>query len=126
MKLPKFLKLQRCTVEQTVDKQAPQAQEKLVDVIQLILQERISEHIGAKLAPRIQEEVLEVIQLVRRDRISGRSAFSVPQMAVETVKHVRQEQVQSYAVEQEVGVPVPRFLKESWRGDPANSAAPSS
>ena len=37
--ITEVLKLQRCTVEQTVDMQAPYAQEKLVDVSQLILQE---------------------------------------------------------------------------------------
>ena len=58
--------------EQTIDIPIRQIQEKIVEVIQLIqliLQERISERIGAKLASRIQEKLLEVIQLIRQERI---------------------------------------------------------
>ena len=60
------------TVEQIVDVPVSQIQEKVVGVIHLILQERISERIEAKLASRIQEELLEVIQLIRKTRISER------------------------------------------------------
>ena len=55
--------------EQTIDIPIRQILENIVEVIQLILQERVSERIGAKLASRIQEKLLEVIQLIRQERI---------------------------------------------------------
>ena len=77
--------MQNNTVERIVDVPVSQIHEKIVGVIHLILQERISERIEAKLASRIQEELLEVIQLIRRTRISERivetfTDASVPQI----------------------------------------------
>ena len=64
--------MQNYTGEHIVDVPSPQIHEKLVGLIQFILQERISERIKAKLASRIQEELLEVIQLIRKERTSER------------------------------------------------------
>ena len=64
--------VQNYTGEQIVDVPVSQIQEKIVGVIHLILQERISERIRAEIGSRIQEELLEVIQLIRKTRISER------------------------------------------------------
>ena len=76
--IPEVLKLipqervQNNTVERIVDLPVSQIQEKMVGLIHLILQERISERIRAEIGSRIQEELLEVIQLIRKTRISER------------------------------------------------------
>ena len=59
-------------VDKSIDVPGRQIQEKLVEMIHLILQERISERIGDKLALRIQETLLEVIRFIRREQNSER------------------------------------------------------
>ena len=89
-----------CNGKQNIDFSTPQAEEKLFGMIQLILQECISERIGAKLASRIQEELLEVIQLIRKERISERiveKSIDVPLIA--------QDQVQACTADDTVDAP---------------------
>ena len=70
--------------------------------------------------PGIMEEILEVIQLVPQERIQERIVEEiidvlVPEVMEKTVevgKHIRQEGMQSCAVEQTVGVPFPLTQKE--------------
>ena len=97
--------VQRRTVEQTVATQASQVQEKLIEVTQLILQERISERIGAKLASRIQEKLFEVIQLIRQERISER--------IVERFIDVPVSQIQERRVEVMQGIPEERMENQT-------------
>ena len=70
--------------------------------------------------PGIMEEILELIQLVPQERIPERiveeiSDVPVPEVMEKTVevgKHSRQEGMQSYTVEQIVGAPFPQTQKE--------------
>ena len=78
-------------MEQIIDVPGRRIQEKLVEVIQLILQERISERIGDKLALRIQETLFEVIRLIRREQNSER--------VVETLVDAPVPQIQKRPVE---------------------------
>ena len=66
------------------------------------------------------EELLEVIQLIRQERTQKHTVeeteFAVPQVmkeTIEAVKHVPQERVQSDTGEQIVAVPVPQIREET-------------
>ena len=85
--------------EQVVDVQVPQIWEKLIEVTQLVLQEHISERIGAKPASQTQEKLVEevpvsqiwkeiekVIQLIAQDRISDRVVEQIVDIPVPQIQ----------------------------------------
>ena len=82
--------------------------------------EKIEAQIVDVPVPGIMEEILEVIQLVPQERIQERIVeeiidvlvAEVMEKTVEVGKHIRQEGMQSWAVEQTVGVPFPLTQKE--------------
>ena len=77
-----------------------------------------------------REEILEVIQLVPQERVQERIVEEiidvlVPEEMEKTVEvgmHIRQEGMQSCTVEQIVGGPCPQTQKEIRKGDTAHSA----
>ena len=91
-------RVQNNTLERIVDIPVSQIQKKIVGVIHLILQERISGRIGAETGSRIQEELHEAIQLIRKASISEYIAETfmdvpVPQFQERLVEENKFQQV---------------------------------